>query len=185
MFRIISCCSWPLAVTLVSREPQADPRMKHAFRRAAEERLDPTCIWKARPPRSAISTGTCSLRRSRTPKVIATELTHDTKRTGTSSATQRSRMLWPHIEQEYRDELQGIADGLKARRVQAGRLGRGRAECLAGMDPYYIKWYEQEDTSCRRPATLTAPSTAARSSPPAAIRKTAASLWATTTGPAT
>ena len=48
-------------------------------------------------------------------KVFALELAHDTKKDWTFYRTAAKDVLWPHVEAEYREELQGIADGLRAR----------------------------------------------------------------------
>ena len=48
-------------------------------------------------------------------KVFALELAHDTKKDWTFYRTAAKDLLWPHVEAEYREELQGIADGLRAR----------------------------------------------------------------------
>ena len=49
--------------------------------------------------------------------VVRTELKHDTGRDWAFFRTEAQKTLWPHIESEYRDELQGIADGAKAKGV--------------------------------------------------------------------
>ena len=38
-------------------------------------------------------------------------------------------VLWPHVEPEYKAELQGIADGLKAQGSTIDLVGPGCAEC--------------------------------------------------------
>ena len=43
-------------------------------------------------------------------RVIALQVGHDTKRDWAFFRTTGRDVLWPHIEQEYRDELQGIAE---------------------------------------------------------------------------
>ena len=43
--------------------------------------------------------------------IAALELGHSTRKAWEFFRTQARTMMWPHIEQEYRDELQGIADG--------------------------------------------------------------------------
>ena len=48
-------------------------------------------------------------------KVIMLEETHDSKKDWQFFRDSAQNMMWPHIEQEYRDELQGISDGLNAR----------------------------------------------------------------------
>ncbi|NWG14752.1 MAG: peptidase C45 [Acidobacteria bacterium] len=50
-------------------------------------------------------------------KVIALELTHDTQRDWAFFRTTAQEVLWPQIEQEYRDELNGIVEGLRAKGV--------------------------------------------------------------------
>src|SRR5262245_9507042 len=49
-----------------------------------------------------------------TERVIALQLQHDTKKDWAFFRAAGRDVLWPHVEQEYRDELQGIADGIKA-----------------------------------------------------------------------
>ena len=55
-----------LAFTLVSREPQTDPRLKKASRAARAQPAGSRSTWRGRPPTSAISTGTCWRPRLRT-----------------------------------------------------------------------------------------------------------------------
>ena len=76
-------------------------------------------------------------------------------------------MLWPHIEAEYREELQGIVDGLAAKGVTLDVWDVVATNAWLELDPYYLKW---ADTQLRRapPATI-----AALSSPPAATPTTA------------
>ncbi len=40
------------------------------------------------------------------------------RKTGSSFATPHATMMWPHIEREYREELQGIVDGASAKGVK-------------------------------------------------------------------
>jgi len=47
-------------------------------------------------------------------KVTILETTHDNKKDWQFFRDAAQNMMWPHIEQEYRDELQGIADGVNA-----------------------------------------------------------------------
>jgi len=48
---------------------------------------------------------------------ISTEMQHDEKRDWSFFRAAARNVFWPHVEQEYRDELAGIAAGLKARGV--------------------------------------------------------------------
>lgn len=62
-------------------------------------------------------------------------------------------MMWPRIDQEYRDELQGIADGANAKGVKLD-LWDVVALNAAEEWSYYAKQYDQEH-SIQPPASLT------------------------------
>jgi hypothetical protein len=51
-------------------------------------------------------------------KVFLLELTHDNGKDWNFFRDAAKNVMWPHIEQEYRDEMQGIADGLNAHGVK-------------------------------------------------------------------
>ncbi len=51
-------------------------------------------------------------------KVRRLDVTHDGKHDWQFFRDAAKNMMWPHVEQEYRDEMQGIADGLSARGVK-------------------------------------------------------------------
>jgi Phospholipase B len=48
-------------------------------------------------------------------KVFQLELTHDNGKDWNFFREEAKKSMWPHIPEEYREELQGIADGLNAR----------------------------------------------------------------------
>ncbi len=48
-------------------------------------------------------------------KVFQLELTHDSGKDWNFFREEAKKSMWPHIPEEYREELQGIADGLNAR----------------------------------------------------------------------
>src|SRR5437016_6777289 len=48
---------------------------------------------------------------------VALEAAHDSHQDWNFFRDAAKNMMWPHIEKEYREELQGIAGGLKARGV--------------------------------------------------------------------
>ncbi len=50
-------------------------------------------------------------------KVIVLGLTHDSRKPYSFFRTAAEKVLWPRVEPQYRDELKGIAEGLKARGV--------------------------------------------------------------------
>src|SRR5579871_2806198 len=51
-------------------------------------------------------------------KVVQLEAKHDYKKDWSFFRDAAEKMMWPHIEQEYREELQGIADGATAHGVK-------------------------------------------------------------------
>src|SRR6204780_2119303 len=51
-------------------------------------------------------------------KVVILEETHSSKKDWQFFRDAAQNMMWPHIEQEYREELQGISDGVNARGVK-------------------------------------------------------------------
>src|ERR1022692_3384846 len=95
-----------------------------------------SCICKARPTKSAFRTATCKwtfVHLQGTPhqigfqngyllaseiedtlKVVILEETHSTKKDWQFFRNAAQTMMWLHIEREYREELQGIADGVNA-----------------------------------------------------------------------
>ena len=52
-------------------------------------------------------------------KVIQLSLPHETKRDWAFLRTAAETILWPRVEEEYREELRGILEGLTARGVRA------------------------------------------------------------------
>src|SRR5215469_16419309 len=50
-------------------------------------------------------------------KVVALGLVHDSKKDYAFFRNAAEKVLWPHIEPQYREELKGIVEGLKAKNV--------------------------------------------------------------------
>jgi hypothetical protein len=102
---------------LATAPQAADARMKGAFRRA------PVNGWtyvhlEGAPAEIGFQNGyLLSTEIQDLQKVIALELKHESKKDWTFFREAARDVLWPHIEQEYRDELRGIADGLHAKGV--------------------------------------------------------------------
>ncbi len=88
------------------------------------------------------------------------------------------KVLWPHIEFEYRQEMEGMVEGLAAKGVNLDIWDIVATNAWLELDPYYVKWADQ--SASRPPANIAAPL-----SPPAATRETASRSWRITTGPIT
>ena len=73
-------------------------------------------------------------------KVTVLEQTHDNKKDWQFFRDAARTMMWPHIEQEYREELQGIVDGANAKGV---KLDLWDVVALNGALEweYYVKQY--------------------------------------------
>lgn len=159
MRRIVSVFSilllMGLAFSLVSREPQPDPRLKHSFRRADQNGWTFVHLEGA-PSEIGFQHGYLLAPEIRDgQKVTALELTHDNKKSWKFFRQAAKDMLWPHIEQEYRDELQGITDGVNARGVKLDLWDIVAANASLEWS-YYVKQYDKEHKIASPPA-VTAP----------------------------
>jgi hypothetical protein len=87
--------------------------------------------------------------------VYKLELTHDNGKDWNFFRDAAKNVLWPHIDQEYRDELQGIADGVAARGVKMD-LWDVVAMNAAEEWSYYVGQYDK-DRNISSPSTVVAP----------------------------
>jgi hypothetical protein len=88
-------------------------------------------------------------------KVFVLELTHDNGKDWNFFREAAKNVMWPHIEREYRDEMQGIADGVNARGV---KLDIWDIVVMNAAEEwsYYVGQYDK-DHKIASPATVTAP----------------------------
>ena len=121
MRRAIAMCVVGCAILLASvaawTSPKVDPRLKSAFRRPPANgwtyvHLEGTPAEIGYQHGYLLATEIQDLH-----KVFALELSHDNGKDWNFFRNAAQNVLWPHVEQEYREELQGIADGLKAQGV--------------------------------------------------------------------
>jgi hypothetical protein len=144
-----------LAVSLVSREPQADPRLKNSYRRP--EKSGWTFVHlEGAPAEIGFQHGYLLAPEIRDSfKVTRLEMTHDNNKPWGFFRHAAQEMLWPHVEQEYREELKGISDGLNAHGV---KLDLWDVVAMnASMEwGYYVKQYDKEH-QIESPASVTAP----------------------------
>jgi len=77
-------------------------------------------------------------------KVTILEVTHDSKKDWRFFRDAAQNMMWPHIEQEYREELQGIADGANAHGVGV-KIDLWDVVALNAAEEwsYYVKEYDR------------------------------------------
>jgi hypothetical protein len=77
-------------------------------------------------------------------KTIVVGLTHDSKKPYSFFRTAAEKMLWPRIEPQYREELKGIADALKAKGVALDLWDVVAMNAWLELEPYYTNWYDKQ-----------------------------------------
>src|SRR6202041_565416 len=79
------------------------------------------------------------------------EMTHTTDRDWEFFRRASRQMLWPKIDPEYQAELQGIVDGLQARRVKLDLDDIVAMNAFMELPDYYVPWLN-EQTKAARPS---------------------------------
>lgn len=82
--------------------------------------------------------------------------THQSQRDWDFFRKTAHEMLWPHIDAEYQQELQGIADGVKAHGVDLDVYDIVALNAFEEVPDYYIPWLNKQQKSAKSPK-LTAP----------------------------
>jgi hypothetical protein len=131
-----------LVFTLGSREPQTDPRLKRASR-AGERNGWIQVHLEGTPGEIGFQHGYLLAPEIKdTFQDITIEMTHDEKKPWEFFRKTAQEVFWPHIEQEYRDELTGIAEGLKARGAALDIWDVVALNAWLEL-PYYDKWLDR------------------------------------------
>ncbi len=128
-----------LAITLVSREPQADPRLKKASRSNDHNGWVQVHL-EGKPGEIGFQHGYLLAPEIQdTFKAISVEVAHDEKKDWAFFRKAAQDVFWPHVEQEYREELTGIVEGLKAHGVKLDIWDVVALNAWLEL-PYYDKW---------------------------------------------
>jgi len=77
--------------------------------------------------------------------------THSTKRDWEFFRATARDVLWPHIEAEYREELAGIVEGLKARGVRADLYDVVALNAFEEVPDYYVPWLNAREKVTNAP----------------------------------
>jgi len=77
--------------------------------------------------------------------------THQTQRDWEFFRTTARQMLWPHIDAEYQQELQGIADGVKAHGVDLDVYDIVALNAFEEVPDYYLPWLNKQNKSAKNP----------------------------------
>lgn len=158
MFRTVARIVWLLiaiAVPSLAQNSANDPRLKHSFRQP--EKNGWTFVHlEGQPAEIGFQHGyLLAAEIEDMLKVTVLEETHDEKKDWQFFRDAARTMMWPHIEQEYRDELQGIVEGANAKGV---KLDLWDVVALNGAMEwgYYVKQYDKEH-GIQPPTSLVAP----------------------------
>ena len=138
LFIVVALCAAP------ARESQGDARLKKAFRRAEQNgwifvHLEGT------PAEIGFQHGyLLAPEIADADRVIVVGLTHDSRKDYGFFREAAEKVLWPRIEPQYREELKGIADGLKAKGVALDLWDVVALNAWQELTPYYTNWYDRE-----------------------------------------
>src|SRR5580692_984669 len=116
---VVLICAAILAATVAaSKAPKPDERLKGAVRRPAVNGWTYVHL-EGTPAVIGFQHGhLLAAEIQDMQKVFALELTHDDGKDWNFFRDASKNILWPRVEQEYREEMQGIADGLNAQGVK-------------------------------------------------------------------
>ena len=86
-------------------------------------------------------------------QVIRLGLTHDGHKPYGFFRSAAQKILWPHVEAQYQEELRGIAEGLKTRGVKLDLWDVVVMNAWLELSPYYTNWYDKQHqlSFARRP----------------------------------
>jgi hypothetical protein len=76
---------------------------------------------------------------------------HQTQRDWEFFRQTAREMLWPHIDAEYQQELQGIADGVKAHGVDLDVYDIVALNAFEEVPDYYVPWLNKREKSAKAP----------------------------------
>jgi hypothetical protein len=155
LIKMLPAVTLLLFLAYAARETQISVRMKGAFRKPAENGWTYVHL-EGSPAEIGYQHGfLLAPEIEDAQKVVALEIKHDNHKDWTFVREAGRTILWPHIEREYREELQGLADGVSAKGV---KLDVWDVVALNAAEEwsYYIKAYDTAH-GIKSPATVTAP----------------------------
>lgn len=156
MIKFVGClllAAYALCAAPAAREPQTDARLKKSYRRAEQNGWIYVHL-EGSPAEVGFQHGyLLAPEINDTFKVVSAGLMHDSKKDWAFFRTASETVLWPHVEQQYRDELTGIAEGLKAKNVKLDVWDVVALNAWLELSPYYTNWYDKQHkiVSAKRP----------------------------------
>jgi hypothetical protein len=133
-----------VAISLLSQDQKADLRLKKSFRRAEANGWTFVHLEGA-PSEIGYQHGYLLAAEILDMKKLAElELRHSSEKDWTFFRNAARDMMWPHIEAQYREELQGITDGVIARGVKLDLWDVVALNGLLEWD-YYVKEFNKKN----------------------------------------
>jgi len=127
-----------------ARDQQSDARLKKSFRKPDQNGWIYVHL-EGTPSEIGFQHGFLLAQEiADTQKVVSLGLTHDTKKDYSFFRNAAEKVLWPHIESQYREELKGIVEGLKAKGVALDLWDVVALNAWLELSPYYTNWYDKE-----------------------------------------
>ena len=84
-------------------------------------------------------------------QAIQLNIVHGTKRDWEFYRKTAREMLWPHIDREYQQELQGITDGLKKQGVNLTLEDIVAFNAFEEVPDYYVPWLNKKEKAANTP----------------------------------
>jgi hypothetical protein len=142
MLKRFSLIFWT-GLSLLVAAPASDPRLTGAYRDPAENGWTFVHL-EGGPGRIGFQNGyLLAPEIAEFQKLVAFETNHDTKKPWSFFRDVAEKELWPLIEQEYRDELQGITEGVQARGVKMDLWDTVAMNAFIELT-YYNEWYDRQ-----------------------------------------
>lgn len=145
-----------LAAALVSREPGQDARLNEASREPVRNGWTFVHL-KGSPAQIGFQHGYLLAPEIQDAvRVVSAGFEHDTKRGWKFYRDAARNTFWPHIEAEYREELEGIAAGLAARGIKLDVWDVTALNAMTEFVPYYVAWHDKSRPQPPRPERCSA-----------------------------
>jgi len=82
---------------------------------------------------------------------VKLEDTHETQRDWNFFRKAAHEMLWPHIDPEYQQELNGIVEGAQSRHVDVDIDDIVALNAFMELPDYYVPWFNEKEKSANAP----------------------------------
>ncbi|MBI3667321.1 MAG: peptidase C45 [Acidobacteria bacterium] len=144
---VLLCLLFAGTLVVSTGARSADPRLNNSFRR--EEQNGWIYVHLEGSPRELGFQHGYWLE----PEILATFQAasrlaeHDSRRPWAFFRETAEKVLWPHVEQQYREELQGVAEGIKARGGSLDLWDIVAHNAMEELSGYYVPWLNKQQAA--------------------------------------